>query len=73
MVAKFLHIQHRLNPLHLYCRFVDRGLNRAFSVSVCRYYEFLVFVWLSWIIKAAIHCCLLVNRDLLIRDEIREV
>jgi len=41
-----LSIQHRLNPLHVYCRLVDNGLNKRFSLSICRYYEILIYSWL---------------------------
>ena len=37
-----LNIQHRFNPLHVYCRLVERGLNKRFSLSICRYYEILI-------------------------------
>jgi len=36
-------IQHRLNPLHVYCRLVDRGLGRRFSSRLCWYYEKLLY------------------------------
>jgi len=43
-----LTIQHRLNPLHVYCRLVDKGLNRKLCLSVCKYYEILIYSWLCW-------------------------
>ncbi|HID29311.1 MAG TPA: PEP-CTERM sorting domain-containing protein [Desulfobacterales bacterium] len=38
-----LNIQHRLNPLHVYCRLVERGLSKKSSLSICRYYEILIY------------------------------
>lgn len=72
MVATFLSIQHRLNPLHVYCRFMERGLGRSFSVSVCRSYELLLFIWISWIIKVAIHLCCMVERDRPVEDLLKK-
>ena len=43
-----LNIQHRFNPLHVYCRLVERGLNKKSSLSVCRYYEIFIYSWLGW-------------------------
>ena len=38
-----LNIQHCLNPLHVYCRLVERGLNKKSSLSICRCYEILIY------------------------------
>ena len=70
MVAKFLNIQHRLNPLHVYCRFLDRGHGRRLAVLLCKSYEVLVFVWLSLVIKLIIRWYCLYNKNCLIRAEI---
>ncbi|NVM20875.1 MAG: hypothetical protein HWN68_03730 [Desulfobacterales bacterium] len=43
-------IQHRINPLHVYCRLVERGMNKPISLSISRYYEILVFSWLNWLL-----------------------
>ena len=32
-------IQHRANPLHVYCRLMDLGLGRWLSRRVCTFYE----------------------------------
>jgi hypothetical protein len=72
MVAKLLTIQHRFNPLHVYCRFREKGLSRKFSISVCRAYELLCFMWVSYLIKTFIHCYLIVNRSSKIQDELRK-
>ena len=47
-------IQHRINPLHVYCRLVEKGIDKPFSLSICRYYEKLVFSWLNWFIVISI-------------------
>ena len=44
-----LNIQHRLNPLHVYCRLVEKGLNKRLSICICKYYEVLVYSWLVWL------------------------
>lgn len=51
---KILEIQHRLNPLHVYCRLVDRGLNKKLSMSICKYYGIIVYSWLSWCTVVAV-------------------
>lgn len=71
MVGKFLAIQHRLNPLHLYCRFVDRGISRRFSVYLCRTYENLLFIWINQIIKSVIYICIIVGKENGICDELK--
>jgi hypothetical protein len=72
LIRRFLTIQHQLNPLHLYCRLLDKGLSREASAVLCRYYEVLVFVWLSAILKLCIHFCCLLNRSCSIREEMRK-
>lgn len=71
MIDRLLHLQHRLNPLHVYCRFLDKGSNKTLVVLFCKSYEVLVFGWLSWMLKLAIHCCCLLHKDLAVRDELR--
>ncbi|RLB82575.1 MAG: hypothetical protein DRH17_05405 [Deltaproteobacteria bacterium] len=41
-----LWLQHTSNPLHLYCRLIDMGLSRPFSMTLSRNYERLVYSWL---------------------------
>ena len=50
-------IQHRLNPLHLYCRLMDRGMGKRFSLRFCWYYHLLVYAWLSRITVISIYLC----------------
>ncbi len=57
MVKMMLSIQHRFNPLHVHCRLVARGLNKRFSLSICRYYEILIYGWLVWFTIVAVRTC----------------
>jgi len=72
LVAKLLSIQHRSNPLHLYCRLLEKGLSKRLSMSLCKAYEILLFGSLSFIIKNLIHYCLLVNRSTRIQGVLRK-
>ena len=72
MVGKILSFQHRLNPLHVYCRFLDRGISKRSSALICRYYETLIFTWISFIIKTLIYSCCLINRSCRIQEELRK-
>jgi hypothetical protein len=69
LVARLLSIQHRLNPLHVYCRLLDKGISRNRAMSVGKAYELLLFIWLSFLIKTLIHFGLLVTRQDLNRKE----
>jgi len=55
LVARLLSIQHRLNPLHVYCRLLDRGISKKLAMSAGKAYELLLFIWLSFLIKTLIH------------------
>ena len=57
MVNMMLNIQHRFNPLHVYCRLVERGLNKKSSLSICKYYEILIYNWLSWFTTLVVRTC----------------
>ena len=53
-------IQHRMNPLHLYCRCMERGYRRGSSLFYCRVYEVTVFSWMRRILRGALliaHTC----------------
>jgi hypothetical protein len=52
-----LTIQHRFNPLHVYCRLVHTGLNKRLSMCICKHYEILIYSWLSWSTAVAIKIC----------------
>ena len=46
-----LHIQHRLNPLHVHCRLVEKGLAKRSSALLCKWYGILVY---SWVVRLTI-------------------
>lgn|GEM_PF-2558649 len=73
LIGKTLAIQHRLNPLHVYCRLLDKGLNRKWSFFIGRYYEILIFFWLNVAIKVLIHCFCSIKSDCGIPDQLRKV
>lgn len=33
------YLQHRFNPLHMYCRLLDYGLRQSIAHRVCSVYE----------------------------------
>jgi len=69
LVARLLSIQHRLNPLHVYCRLLDRGVSRKLAMSAGKTYELLLFSLLSFLIKTLIHFRLLLTHRGLIGKE----
>lgn len=54
VVKNILAIQHRINPLHLYCRFLDRGYKRNTSTYCCKLYEIAVFSWVKKILRCVL-------------------
>ena len=72
MVEKLFAVQHRLNPLHIYCRLLDRGINRRISVWICRTYEILFFTGFNFSLKVLIHSCLLLDKSYAMRDWFRK-
>jgi len=62
-----LNIQHRFNPLHVHCRLVERGLNKRFSLSICRYYEILIYSWLAWFTIVAVRICMLTQGTIIMK------
>jgi hypothetical protein len=73
LVEKLLSVQHRLNPLHIYCRFLEIGLNRRFSMTLCKSYERVLFCWLSFTIRHAVHLCYRLNPRTQVEDIIRKI
>ena len=67
LLDKILNIQHRLNPLHVYCRLIERGMNKRFSLSICRYYEILIYSWLAWFAIVAVRICKLTHGRIIIK------
>ncbi|RLB82043.1 MAG: hypothetical protein DRH17_07220 [Deltaproteobacteria bacterium] len=57
MEGLMFNIQHRINPLHVHCRLVERGINKPVSMRICRLYEAFVFSWLNWFIILVILIC----------------
>ena len=52
-----LTIQHRLNPLHLYCRLAGKGLNKKCSMSMCKWYQIFIYSWLAKLSVATVRIC----------------
>ncbi len=42
------YLQHRLNPVHMYCRLVDFGLARKNARRMCFVYERLIYRSFRW-------------------------
>jgi len=61
LLEKCLDIQHRCNPLHVYCRLLDNGLNKRVSISICKYYEIFIYSWLVSLTAFGVHMCRLVR------------
>ena len=53
-VRLLLGFQHCLNPLHLYCRLVERGLGAKAARSISKFYELVIWSWLSLLTVAAV-------------------
>ncbi len=64
MVERLLSIQHRLNPLHVYCRLLDKGFERSLSALLCKSYETIIFFWISLFIKTMIYFLYLIKRGI---------
>lgn len=69
MVRNLLSIQHRLNPLHVYCRFVDSGLSRRSSALLCKTYEMVIFVWVAWVLKTLVYLSRFIYRSTTIEGQ----
>ena len=52
-----IELQHRVNPLHVYCRLVDHRLDTRTSLRVCRCYEQLVYPWVLMVTTVSIAVC----------------
>jgi hypothetical protein len=72
MVTKLLSAQHRLHPLHVYCRLLDRGISRRVAVFICRAYRIFFFVSFNLSVKTLIHSCLVIDKSRTIQDELRK-
>ncbi len=52
-----LSIQHAANPLHVYCRLRDKGLDRQVSMLLSRHYETVVYRFLLVATRFGITLC----------------
>ena len=59
LATKFLNVQDRLNPLHIHCRLVERGLNKGLSISICKCYQVVFYSWFCLFIELAVKVCTL--------------
>ena len=62
LLNTMLNIQHRFNPLHVYCRLVERGLNKKLSISICKGYNILIYSWLAYFTVVGVQICKLIKR-----------
>lgn len=37
------YLQHRLNPVHMYCRLLDFGLDKSLAIRWCGVYERFIY------------------------------
>ncbi len=58
-----LSLQHRLNPLHLYCRLMDRGLPKQTAIRVTRFYELTLHRCVLAITRVGIRLCENLDRE----------
>ena len=59
LATKTLNVQDRLNPLHIHCRLVERGVNKRLSILICRCYQILFYSWFCLFIELAVKVCTL--------------
>lgn len=52
-------VQHRCNPLHVYCRLIEKGISREVSIRLSRAYEASIYWWLIFFLTVV---SFLVNR-----------
>jgi len=52
MLKWFLNLEHRWNPLHVYCRLVERGSPKKLSIFLCRCYEIFIYFWIMWLVRS---------------------
>jgi len=48
-------------------------MNRRLSSITCRYYEFLIFIWLNFIIKTLMHFYCIMNGSEGVEEEIKKL
>ena len=47
MESFLLNFQHNFNPLHIYCRLIDKGVAPRTSLRLSRCYEILIYKWIT--------------------------
>ncbi len=47
MESLILNFQHKFNPLHIYCRLLDKGFDPRISLRLSRCYEILIYKWIA--------------------------
>jgi triphosphoribosyl-dephospho-CoA synthetase len=57
LVGAMIELEHKVNPLTIYCRLVNRNINRKTSMRVSRFYELVVYRWLIVLIAVSISLC----------------
>lgn len=57
MEKLMLSIQHSINPLQIYCRLIDIGLEKRDSMFLVKYYEFTIYKWLLSLTRIFISRC----------------
>jgi D-lyxose ketol-isomerase len=67
LIRIMLSVQHCLNPLHVHCRLVERGLNRGLSTAICKWYGVLVYRWVGPLTVMVVWICRRVKED--VREE----
>jgi hypothetical protein len=58
-----LEMQHKCNPLHVYCRLIERGMDKHVSIRISRYYEILIYKWLAALSIVSIYVCRLIRNS----------
>lgn len=56
-----LEMQHKFNPLHVYCRLIERGIDKHISIRISRFYEILIYKWLAALSVVSIYFCRLIK------------
>ncbi len=51
VIPSIFALQHRMNPLHLYCRCMERGYRHGVSFFYCRVYEVTVFFFVRRVLR----------------------
>ncbi len=62
MLNMMLTIQHRFNPLHVYCRLVETGFNKSFCLPICKWYGTLIYTWVAWFSVIAVNASKVWNK-----------